>query len=91
MQSAGYSWSEMAYYLKVGRTTAKRLARVYQKENESQIDRASKNKVQKADDGEHNVEDDQCPDLTIDEEFSEYLPKTFKVFVSLVKRARETQ
>ena len=77
--------------LGVGRTTAKRLATMYQKRNEGQIDRKPKKNVQKGDGKKQIIEDSQCPELSIDEEFLEYVPKTFKVFVSLVKRARESQ
>lgn len=90
LRSTGRSWSEIASLLGVGRTTAKRLATMYQKENESQIDKAPNNKMPKKDDTKHEIEDTQWPALSIDEGILERLPKTFKIFISLVRRAQET-
>lgn len=91
MRSAGYSWSEIASYLSVGRTTAQRLATMYQKENESQIDKAPNNKMPKKGNTKHEDEDPQWPELSMEDGILDCLPKTFKIFISLVKRARETQ
>ncbi|MHA1962573.1 MAG: hypothetical protein ACW99U_20465 [Candidatus Thorarchaeota archaeon] len=76
LRNTGRSWSEIASIIGVGRTTAKRLATMYQK---------------KKDDTKHEVEDNQWPELSTEEGILDCLPKTFKVFISLVKRARETQ
>ena len=91
LRNTGRSWSEIASILGVGRTTAKRLATMYQKENESQIEKAPNNKMPKKDDTKHEIEDAQWPSLSMEEGILDCLPKTFKTFISLVKRAQETQ
>lgn len=91
LRSTGRSWSEIASLLGVGRTTAKRLATMFQKDNESQIEKGTNNKMPKKDDTKHEIEDIQWPALSVDEGILERMPKTFRIFVSLVKRAQETQ
>jgi len=51
---------------------------MYQKRYDSQINGMSKNTAQEDDDGRHRIENDQCPELSIDEGFLACLPKTFK-------------
>ncbi|MCK5290610.1 MAG: hypothetical protein KAR39_01160 [Thermoplasmata archaeon] len=72
-----------------GRTTAKRLATKYQKEDKSQIDKPPNNKMPKKDDTKHEVEDPQWPELSMEEGILDCFPKTFKIFISLVRRARK--
>lgn len=91
LRSTGRSWSEIASLLGVGRTTARRLATMYQKENESQIEKVSNNRIQNESDAGPQKEGDQWPALSMDEGILERMPKTFRIFVSLVKRAQETQ
>ncbi len=91
LRSTGRSWSEIASLLGVGRTTAKRLATMYQKGNEGQIEKVSNNRIQNESDAGPQKEGDQLPALSIDEGILECMPKTFRIFASLVKRAQETQ
>lgn len=91
LRSTGRSWSEIASLLGVGRTTARRLATMCQKENASQIEKGSNNRSRKESDARHQKEGDQWPALSTDEGILECMPKTFRIFASLVKRAQETQ
>ncbi|MEE9116767.1 MAG: hypothetical protein V3U09_07715 [Thermoplasmata archaeon] len=91
LRSTGRSWSEIASLLGVGRTTAKRLATMYQKGNEGQIEKVSNNRIQNESDAGPQKEGDQWPEFSMDEGILECMPKTFRIFASLVKRAQETQ
>ncbi len=89
LHNTGRSWSETASILGVGRTTAKRLATMYQKENESQIEKLSNNKTPKETDAGNDEEGSQWSALSIEEGILECMPKTFRIFASLAKRAQE--
>lgn len=91
MRSAGYSWSKIAFYLGIGKTTARRLARLCQNENESQIANESVSAVPKTGNQRNSKKKNQAPEFAIDEAFLDCMPKTFKMFASLIKRSRENR
>ena len=105
MRSQGLSWSEIASILNVGRTTARRLVNLYQKDGDSQtnIDTEkidsntnvkgtfSENKDDQGTDPDIADNQGQYPQLASNDDVLSRLPKTFQIFNTLLERAREKQ
>ena len=89
LRATGRSWAEISTLLRIGKTTARRLATVCQKRIESQIKDGSECAVPKTDNQRDNRDECQSFEFSVDDEFLECMPKTFRIFFSLVKRARD--
>lgn len=91
LRATGRSWAEISTLLRIGKTTVRRLYTVCQKEAESQIKRKSVSTVPKTGNQVDNRNAYQSFEFSIDDEILACMPKTFRIFLSLVKRAREAQ
>ena len=89
LRSLGLSWSQIASRLGVGRTTARRLVLLCQKDEGSQTRDDIISDVPQTNDDNPQTNDSQCVPFEIKEDVLERLPKTFRIFASLVRRARE--
>lgn len=91
MRSLGFSWSQIASRLGIGRTTARRLVLMYQKRNENQTAKnlgfsvPKQNVVVKEKNGSQRVSDSKDDDMLVK------LPKTFQIFSNLLERVRRMQ
>jgi orotate phosphoribosyltransferase-like protein len=91
MRSLGLSWSQIAFKLGVGRTTARRLVLMCQKRNESQIGRSIGSTIPKHNDTGMEGDSSQHVSTSIDNDILGKLPKTFQIFSMLLEEARKTQ
>ena len=105
MRSQGLSWSEIASILDIGRTSARRLVNLYQKDGDSQtkIDADiiesyrkvkgtfSENKDNQGPDSNTANNQGQYPQISSNDDVLSRLPKTFQIFNSLLERARQKQ
>jgi hypothetical protein len=91
LRATGRSWAEISTLLRIGKTTARRLATVCQKGIESQTKDESVSAVPKTSNQRDNRDECQSFEFSVDDEFLECMPKTFRIFLSLVKRARDAQ
>lgn len=91
MRFLGLSWSQIASRLGIGRTTARRLVLAFQKSSGSQTKSDSNSSVPKTDSCHLMAEVGQHFSLSLKEDILEGMPKTFRIFVSLIRKARQTR
>lgn len=89
MRLLGYSWSRIASELGVGKTTIRRYVRAYQKEKGSQMRGEVARGMPKTSDNRSGINRNQCLSFQVKENVLDGLPKSFRIFLSLVRRARE--
>jgi len=103
LRTQGLSWSQIASRLDIGRSSARRLVNLYQKDVESQIDREHDSHVPNRDmsdtcvekiDRREVAEGDaaetvQTIDTSTNDEVLAKMPKTFQIFSDLLKQVRE--
>lgn len=89
MRLRGLSWAKIAARLGVGQTTIRRYVRAFQKANGSQTEGRLSCSTSKTDDNVSGMNEDQYFLASIRDDVLEGLPKTFRIFVSLVRKSRE--
>lgn len=89
MRFLGCSWSQIASRLGVGKTTIRRYVLAFQKENGGQIEEEIGSRMPRNNDDDSRNKESQYLSFSIREDVLEGLPKTFRKFVSLVRKARE--
>lgn len=88
LRLCGLSWSIVASRLGVGRTTARRLFSLYQKDVEGQTIEDSNVAVPENDIHKVGEKPSQCTVFSIDDDILGKLPKTFQIFSSLLEKVR---
>ena len=91
MRSLGLSWSQIASRLGVGRTTARRLALMCQKDSGCQTGHLVSPIFPKPAKIGGETSSSQNASSALDSGVLEKLPKTFRIFSELLEKARELQ
>ena len=105
MRSQGLSWSEIASNLKIGKTTARRLVILYQKDGDKQteinFERIGCNRKVNCTSGENEDEQEAKTETSknqiqdnrfpSNDDVLNIMPKTFQIFTSLLEKARQKQ
>ena len=89
MRFLGHSWGEIGSSLGLARSTARRLALLYQKDIGCQAVEKVKSSVPKRIIIDTMQDQSQYVESNIDDDILERLPKTFQIFSSLLARVRD--
>lgn len=91
LRANGLSWSQIASHLKVSRSTARRLVESNQKENNFVSNGEEKPSMPKTNVLKRPLNESQNIDPALDNDVFSQFPKSFKIFSSLLEKAKKAQ
>lgn len=91
LRAKGFSWSQIASHLGIGRTTSRRLVSLYQNENSVCPDEKQNPPMPKSNVIDTSESDSRHIISSFDDNILGKLPKSFQIFSSLLEKAKKAQ